>query len=280
MASPAALPPFEAQDRPYANVMLKRSCGLALQKSATSEEPQDYSLAFKGFTVPFNCESDYIAVADLFVEFVAPHSDSPNRNLLHGFFDRNAVRAVRVETLTTSETKVAIQFLAFKAPKDITNKSLYQDVRVTAASTDDGVVTLSATFPMNTSAEKVRFASAFAKNRLRDFYAKGVTVHITTLAECIPRPGVEAEADAEVAVQSETEESETDEEEQEVEAVESETGEEQEQEQEEEEEEESTTGREHLQEVSDVLFDLKETMSDDAFVRLSNSLKRAHDQMF
>jgi hypothetical protein len=248
--------------------MLKRSCGLALQKFATSEEPQDYSLAFRGFTVPFNCESDYIAVADLFVEFVAPHSDSPNRNLLHGFFDRNAVRAVRVETLTTSETKVAIQFLAFKTPKDITNKSLYQDVRAQGVSTDDGVVTLSATFPMNTGAEKVRFASAFAKNRLRDFYAEGVTVHITTLAECIPRPGVEAEAGAEVAVQSETEESETDEEEQEQE------------EEEEEEEEESTTGREHLQEVSDVLFDLKETMSDDAFVRLSNSLKRAHDQMF
>lgn len=279
MASPA-LPPFESPDRPYANVMLKRSCGLALQKFATSEEPpalvgDDYSHnQFKGFTVPFDCEKDYIAVADLFVEFVTPHSGSPNRNLLHGFFDRDVVRAVRIEKLTTAETKMAIQFLApCKTAKDITNRTLYQDARPRPApgsriASDDRVVTLSATFPMNTDAEKVRFASAFAKNRLQDFYAKGVTVHITTLAECIPRPGVEAEAGAEVAAESET-----DGEEQEAEAVESETEEEGEK------EESTTKARENLQEVSDVLFDLKETMSDNAFVRLSNSLKRAHDQM-
>ena len=278
--------------------MLKRSCGLALQKFATSEEPpplvgDDYSHnQFKGFTVPFDCEKDYIAVADLFVEFVTPHSGSPNRNLLHGFFDRDVVRAVRIEKLTTAETKMAIQFLApRKAAKDITNRTLYQDAWSRPApgsriTTDDRVVTLSATFPMNTDAEKVRFASAFAKNRLRDFYAKGVTVHITTLAECIPRPGVEAEAGAEVAAESETEEeeeeaeaveSETEEEEEEEEAVESET--EEEEEEEEGEEESTTKARENLQEVSDVLFDLKETISDNAFLRLSNSLKRAHDQM-
>ena len=247
MASPA-LPPFEATDRPYANLMLKRSCGLSLRKYTASEEPRplsgnDYSHdQFKGFTVPFNCEADYIAVADLFVEFVNRRSGSPNRNLLHGFFGRDAVRAVSIESLTTSETKVAIQFTTCKNASCVINKSLYHDTRTPIVSTDDGVVTLSATFPMNTHAEKVRFASAFAKNRMRDFYATGVAVHVTTLAECIPRPVADTEEEAEP-------------------------------------EAETSTGREHLQDVSDVLFDLKETMSDDAFVRLSNSLKRAHDQM-
>lgn len=261
MASPA-LPPFESTDRPYANVMLLRSCGLSLRKCTTSEEPRPLSGEehspdqFKGFTVPFDCEADYIAVADMFVDFVTPRSDSPNRNLLHGFFDRDAVRIVSIETLTTSETKAAIQFVACKTANCVINRSLYHDTRAPRVGVGVGGVTLSATFPMNNDAEKVRFASAFAKNRLRDFYAKGVTVHVTTLGRLVPRPGAEAEVEAEAEADTEDEEEE---------AAEAET--------------KTSTDRKNLQVVSDVLFDLKESMSDDAFLRLSNSLKRAHDQM-
>lgn len=263
MASPA-LPPFESTDRPYANVMLLRSCGLSLRKCTTSEGPRPLSGEehspdqFKEFTVPFDCEADYIAFADMFVEFVTARSDSPNRNLLHGFFDRDAVRAVSIETLTTSETTAAIQFVACKTANCVINKSLYHDTRAPRVGVGVGGVTLSATFPMTYDAEKVRFASAFAKNRLRDFYAKGVTVHVTTLGRMVPRPGAEAEAEAEVEAEAEADT---------------------EDEEDEEEEAETSTGRKNLQVVSDVLFDLKEAMSDDAFLRLSNSLKRAHDQM-
>ena len=285
MPSPA-LPPILADDRPYANYQLRRQCGLTFRKFIALTEPrpprgEDYEHnQFTTMTIPFDCEADYVAFADMFIEFVAPHSESPNRYLLRDFFGRNAVRAASITNLQRSESTMAIQFITAKSPGAVYNKELYHDSKAPVIDHTEGLITISATFAMRTNAEKVRFASLFARNKLRDFYGDGVTTHFTTIANCVPREGTEEET--QFARDREAEEQMAQEAEQRAapdSPVPSELMSDEEEEDEEEEEEEPNADRSVLQQVSDVLFDLKETMPDDSFVRLSNSLKRAHDQI-
>ena len=237
-----------------------------------------------------------VAIANMFLYETYSPQCLTSKRILEQYFRRGAVNPctmncrVNAEDADGNDLPVmewkrvhAVQFYrVVEDPSTIVKKQLLQDAQsMDARRHGRNAVSISVVFKMDTDEDKINFCRSLMGNRLIDFMRPHTYVHVSTATRVIER----------VVVQDDEPDSSQDEDEAEptspdyaptspgyrpmgtpsplrlpVLSANPVAG-------------TTADGAKALQHVSNALFDLKETMPDDTYRKLSASLKRSYDEM-
>ena len=259
-------------------------------------------------TFPLSSLAEMKAFAELFM--LQDHiqwgvNETPDESgLLHEFFLPNAIRPTTLTTLEYNEEgqrshwihKPALNFYAVLKASDVKNMGLVKDKHdVRATRLGPEYVSVSVTYPMSTSADKCNFSRSIMGCALADFMHPHSRIYLTNWVVAVNQPPPQqaaeqmAETEEEVEAREAADDEEADDEEaDDFGAADSDNGRAVESESDEEEEDDddeadgdnpNQAARNAVRELSNTLFEHKEGMSEQAYVQLSNALKRTHEQM-